>query len=132
MHDNESLTLPRIKVEKSAIHGAGVYATHPIRKGERIIEYVGEKITSEEGTRRSNVHPELTYIFILNEKFDIDGSVGGNDSQFINHSCDPNADTDATEEHIWIVALNDIAEGEEITYDYSFASDDDPIKCRCG
>ena len=127
-----SMQLPRIRVSTSGIHGTGVYAVDPIGKGERIIEYVGEKVTSEEGTRRSKLHPQLTYIFILSDQYDIDGSVGGNESQYINHSCDPNADTDATEEHIWIVALTDIAEGEEITYDYSFASDDDPIKCRCG
>ncbi|HLD87435.1 MAG TPA: SET domain-containing protein-lysine N-methyltransferase [Candidatus Nanoarchaeia archaeon] len=126
-----SMQLPRIRVSTSGIHGTGVYAVDPIGKGERIIEYVGEKVTSEEGTRRSKLHPQLTYIFILSDQYDIDGSVGGNESQYINHSCDPNADTDVVDGHIWIIALKDIAAGEEITYDYSFASDDDPIECRC-
>lgn len=123
---------PNVEVRNSPIHGTGVFATRDIKEGERIIEYVGEKVPSDEGTRRSEAHPELTYIFILNDDWDIDGSVGGNESKYINHSCDPNCEVDIVGDHIWIIAYKDIKEGEELTYDYSFGHDDDIVECRCG
>ena len=70
------------KVKKSKIHGSGVYASKEIRKGEKIIEYIGEKILKSEGDKRSGKRINknlnrgddgLVYIFELNKKYDIDG-----------------------------------------------------------
>ncbi len=121
----------RIIVRGSGIHGHGVYAEHAIAKGTRIIEYVGEKIPTAEGTRREQLTPGHTFIFILDEQFDIDGSVGGNDSKFINHSCSPNAEIEYADGKIWIVASRDIAAGEELTYDYAFDANEPPAPCKC-
>ena len=60
--------LPKIIVNESGIHGKGVYAKQPITKGQRIIEYKGERISTEEGDLRSDMHPELTYIFNVSKK----------------------------------------------------------------
>src|SRR3989338_8657755 len=121
--------LPKISVRHSGIHGTGVYAAEPIAKGRRIIEYTGEKISKEEGDRRAETN---NYILILNDNWDLDGTVGGNDSRFVNHSCSPNTDIVVDNERAWIVAIRDIEEGEELSFDYDFEKDDSPVKCRCG
>ena len=41
-----------VEVRNSRIQGKGVFATKQIRKGQRIIEYIGERISPEEETDR--------------------------------------------------------------------------------
>lgn len=130
-----------ILIKKSSIHSKGVFARVPIAKGTRIIEYVGEKITVAESERRvqkSMAHNKRNsakgaiYIFELNKKYDIDGNVPYNTARLINHSCDPNAETEIVRGKIWVIALRDIAKGEEITYNYGYDFDNyDEHPCRC-
>ena len=47
------------EVRDSKIHGSGVYACKPIPSGERVIEYLGDKIDKEESERRANAQMEL-------------------------------------------------------------------------
>ena len=131
MQETKQETLPLIKVSKSKIHGTGVYAGEFIADGRFIIEYTGEKITSAEGTRRESENPGHTFVFSIDEKWDIDAAFGGNDSRFINHSCGPNAETVIENGRIRIFALRDIKEGEEITFDYSFDKNDAHAACKC-
>ncbi|MBI4394022.1 MAG: SET domain-containing protein-lysine N-methyltransferase [Euryarchaeota archaeon] len=123
-----------VRLVRSGIHGRGLVAGRPIGKGERVIEYVGERVTKAEGARRQEEQAKRRrhYIFELNARHDIDGSVRRNIARFANHSCDPNCESDVIRGHIWIIALQDIARGEEITYDYNFDFDDEPVRCRCG
>jgi len=123
--------LPKIVARQSGIHGTGVYAAEPISNGRRIIEYTGERISKEEGTKRADASPFYTFIFILDDEWDVDGAVGGNDSRFINHSCEPNCEIIIEDGRIWIAALRDIEDGEELTYDYSFERDENPTQCKC-
>jgi uncharacterized protein len=52
---------------------------------------------------------------------------------YINHSCDPNCQTEQFGRLIWIVAIRDIAAGEELTYNYGCEMDDEPPEpCHCG
>lgn len=130
---DEPAKFPKLAVRESAIHGRGVFAAEPIKEGQKIIEYTGEKISSAEGNRRSEMSKNLTYIFILNGQYDIDGSVNGNDARLINHSCDANAYIGIIDGHIWVFADRDIAEGEELTYDYSFDADKlEECNCKSG
>ena len=70
------------EVRNSPIHGKGVFAARDIKKGERIIEYLGEKISKEESNRRGVEREELAkktgegavYIFELDDQWDIDGN----------------------------------------------------------
>jgi len=39
-------------------------------------------------------------------------------AMFVNHSCDPNCETDEEDGRIYIESIRDIAAGEELTYDY--------------
>ena len=121
-----------IRRRKSRIHGWGVYATAPISKNKRIIDYAGEKISNRESLKR-----ELRYIkhghiwcFKLTNRTVIDAGVGGNVARFINHSCKPNCYIDIKKGVIWIRASRPIRRGEELTYDYH-TDGEGLIMCRC-
>ena len=54
-------------------------------------------------------------------------------AMFINHSCDPNCETEDDNDHIYVVAIRDIAAGEELTYEYNlYDSEDEEGDCHCG
>ncbi len=66
-------------------------------------------------------------------------AVGGNEAQFINHSCEPNCAAVTDKKRIFIEALRDIEPGEELLYDYNLTreSDDEAAleqryACHCG
>ncbi|MFV1994127.1 MAG: SET domain-containing protein, partial [Verrucomicrobiales bacterium] len=129
------------KVKKSGIHRRGLFASANIEEGERIIEYVGEKITKAESERRADTQLEragskgdgAVYIFTLNKRHDIDGNVERNKARYANHSCDPNCETDIIRGRIWLIALRDIEKGEEIVYNYNFDLElYEDHSCRCG
>ena len=132
------------KVKKSNVHGAGIFATTDIKKNDRIIQYIGEKITKSEGDRRSEKRIKKylnkknegsVYIFELNQKYDIDGSPLYNKARYINHSCDPNCHVDIIKNEIWIIAIKNIKKGDELNYDYGYPFDKDDFsdhKCKCG
>jgi SET domain-containing protein len=119
-----------IIIKNSAIHGRGCFAGNAITAGMRVIEYVGEKIDKAESLRRCEAGNE--YIFALDETHDLDGSVERNIARFINHSCSPNCETVPEGGRIWIIALSDIAAGEELTFNYGYDLIDyreHPCKC---
>lgn len=125
----------KLVIKASTIHAVGVYSGQFITAGTRIIEYLGEKISRAEELRRERANELIgaTYIFQLDDEFSLDGSVGGNESHFINHSCTPNCIYRIISGHIYIYALTDIRRGEELTYDYAFDPyPDDPVVCNCG
>src|SRR5690242_16750813 len=100
----------------SSIHRTGCYTKIPIKKKSYVVEYLGDIISPEEADRRY-AGREHTYLFGLEDrKHVIDGT---NVAAFINHSCDPNCEADEIDGHVWIIALRDIAAGEELTYDYN-------------
>lgn len=99
-------------VVKRSSAGLGLYATRDFKKGERIIEYIGNKVpTGDEG-------PVNLYIFNVTKKWDIDGSPRWNTARYANHSCAPNAEAVNDRNRIFIEAIKKIGVGEEITYDY--------------
>ena len=115
----------------SRIHSLGCYTTEPISKGTFVVEYTGPRITVEEADERYANHEE-TYLFGLTDgKLVIDGQ---GVAAFINHSCDPNCETEEIDGRIWIIALRDIAAGEELTYEYELYDSDEGEKapCSCG
>ncbi|MBA3322913.1 MAG: SET domain-containing protein-lysine N-methyltransferase [Pyrinomonadaceae bacterium] len=121
---------PGIRVGKSGIDGQGCFATVPYRRGRKIVELTGELISRGEAARRMRGRRRL-HICAINSYWGIDSSVGGNGSQFINHSCRPNSFVRIMHSHIIFFALRDIEPGEEITLDYVESYHDDDYRCRC-
>jgi len=117
-------------IRSSAIHAAGCYTTTRIAKGRRVAEYTGPRITKDEADL---LYEEslVTYLFGLG-----DGAVvidGHCMAMFINHSCQPNCETDEEDGRVWIRAIKNIPPGAEITYDYCLydGGDEDQL-CNCG
>ncbi|HEY8510145.1 MAG TPA: SET domain-containing protein-lysine N-methyltransferase [Steroidobacteraceae bacterium] len=135
-------TSPLIEVRRSKVHGLGVFAKKRIRKGTRIIEYLGDRISHEEADRRYEDHDENdnhTFLFIVDKRTVIDAGVNGNDARFINHGCDPNCESEIIDRRVFIRAIRTIEPGEELNYDYQIGREpDDPpnvdeiYACRCG
>lgn len=139
----KNTTSKYIKVNKSKIHGTGVYAKIDIPKGAKIIEYVGRLITKKEAEKvaderlkkyKKNKNEEAgVYLFEIDKKHDIDGDVPWNTAKYINHSCEPNAEAENQNGRIWIIATRNIKKGEEITYNYGYDLDDyQEHPCWCG
>lgn len=133
---------PWFKVRRSRVHGRGAFAARRIRKGTRIIEYLGERVSHQEADRRyedRGPRDNHTFLFIIDARTVIDAGVGGNAARFINHSCNPNCETVMEGKRVFIEAIRTIQPGEELNYDYRLgrASDDPPdadeiYACRCG
>jgi uncharacterized protein len=116
-------------VRPSPIHSAGVYTTAPIRRGTRVVEYSGRRITPEEADRLYD-GVSRTYLYGLDDgKTVIDGEGLG---AYLNHSCDPNCEVDEIKGRVWLFALRDIAAGEELVWDYNLYDDEEPAPCHCG
>jgi SET domain-containing protein len=109
----------------------GLFATESIPGGTRVIEYVGEKIGSDEMLRRCAAGN--FFIFALRNGEYVDGSAEYNLARFINHSCDPNCEIRWEEDRIWIVSVRDIGVDEEITFNYAYDLEDyRRHPCHCG
>jgi len=70
---------PMVKVRRSKVHGSGVYALRSIKKGTRIIEYLGERVSHAEADRRYAKKGEddgHTFLFIVDKRTVIDATLG--------------------------------------------------------
>ena len=129
-------------VRRSKVHGNGCFARRFIPKGTRIIEYLGERISHKEADRRyegADVNDNHTFLFIADRRTVIDATRGGNESRWINHSCDGNCESEIEKSRVFIDATRDIQKGEELGYDYQIGRDkndppnvDEIYACRCG
>jgi hypothetical protein len=132
-----------VEVRRSPIQGRGVFTRAAVAKGTRLLEYTGARVNAEdveedlddETSRRHH-----TFLFSINEKVLIDGLRGGNESRFINHSCDPNCWAVLERGRIFIEARRELAAGEELAYDYWYTTDASYTEadlrriypCKCG
>lgn len=121
----------QVRVGPSCIAGQGLFAAQDIKKGTRIIPYIGEKISAHESLRRREAGN--AYIFHLNYRYAIDGNTLDNTARYINHACEPNCTVEKTNDTLWIVAIRDILAAEELSFNYGYEiknSKDNP--CTCG
>lgn len=116
-------------IRRSSIHSKGCFTTTRIRKGTHVIEYRGPRITAEEADKLYT-DGEITYLFGLDDGKTV--IAGRGKAARINHSCDPNCESDEIDGRIWIIALRDIKPGEELSYDYMLYDGDGVAPCRCG
>ena len=139
----------KIVARRSQIHGNGVFAVEALKKGERLIEYKGQRRTHEDVDNgdTGDVDSGHTFLFTLNDEYVIDANHGGNTARWINHSCDPNCEAvleeddgkDRRKDRVFIEAKRAIKPGEELTYDYGITLDEPHTArlkkiwaCRCG
>ena len=117
-------------IRSSAIHAAGCYTMRPIRSGERVLEYAGPRFAKDVADERYKDRI-VTYLFSFGEQGEVIDGFGT--AMFLNHSCDPNCETEEDEGRIYIKAIRDIAAGEELVYEYNLHdSDDEEGECHCG
>jgi uncharacterized protein len=133
---------PFFEIRPSPIQGLGAFAARRIRRGTRIIEYTGERLTPLEADARydddRSEHPHVL-LFTVDKRTVIDAGVGGNEARYFNHSCEPNCEAVTEQGRVYLEALRTIAAGEELTYDYQLerggwrtAEWERRYACRCG
>ena len=122
------------KQKSSNIDNRGLFASKNIKKGTKIIYYIGKIITKKQTENNPKFdNDKAIYLFNLNNRYDLDGDFAYNTARLINHSCDPNCETDIIRGKIWINAIKNIKQGEELTYDYGYDMDSyEDHPCRCG
>ena len=124
-------TFMALIIRSSPINGAGCYTTTAIKKRSRILEYTGPRMTKDEADVLYEDR-DITYLFGIGNGDTVVDGYGM--AAFLNHSCNPNCETDERDDRIFIFALRDIAPGEELVYDYNLYDGDlaDPSRCYCG
>jgi SET domain-containing protein len=116
-----------IIVEQSEIQGKGVFAARCFHKGEVVLQIddshvVTDEITLTKDDREYSADFYDGKIVIMQEP-----------ERYVNHSCDPNCYVKTIDGVRNVLALRDIAEGEEITYDYAINGDNEgTFPCHCG
>jgi hypothetical protein len=133
---------PYLEIRESAIQGKGAFATRNIRKGTRIIEYTGQRISWRTADKRyddEKMGRHHTFLFTVDDRICIDGAVNGNEARFLNHSCDGNCEAITDRKRIFIEARRNIRAGDELLYDYQYERTEDHTEedekfyaCRCG
>ncbi len=117
--------MKHIYITNSGINGKGLFAGEEIKRGETIRLIKGEmKFKVNNGLEDALANPNWIGVsqdqWIDPDKF----------FKFINHSCHPSA---GVKGKVTCVALHDIKEGDEITFDYSTIEADDlwQMACSC-
>jgi SET domain-containing protein len=123
-------------IRSSDIHAAGCYTTTAIATDTRVVEYTGPRIPKDVADEQ---YADKTYTYLFGVG---DGTTvidGHGIAMFINHSCDPNCETEEDDDgRVWIRAIRDISPGEELTYDSprtaarSFTANPPPIPSPAG
>mgnify|MGYP001615297958 CR=1 FL=1 len=133
--DNEYLI-----IKESKVHNKGAFARKFIPKGTRVIQYIGRIISKEESDQilhesyqnhLKDSNHAIPYLFELDNKHDLDGNITENVAKFINHSCNPNLEVEIKGHEVFLDAIRDINQGEELNYNYGFDLDDDTFKNHC-
>jgi hypothetical protein len=125
---------PRIEIGNSPIADRGMFATRPIKAGERVVVWGGawgKDYTDRQGAARAAAAGRATMQWD-EDLFSIEQ--GGDDTEYlINHSCDPNT---WMADAFTLIARRDIRSGEELTADYALWEADESYvsrwSCRCG
>ena len=116
-------------VVKRSSAGLGIFTEDFIKKDAFVIEYYGpilnEKGMDEKGGK---------YLFEIDKKWTVDGSLRKNTARYMNHSCNPNCEPEIEGKRVFMYAIKNIKPGKELTFDYGKEYFDDFIKrkrCKC-
>uniref|UniRef100_A0AAY4AMF2 Histone-lysine N-methyltransferase NSD3 n=1 Tax=Denticeps clupeoides TaxID=299321 RepID=A0AAY4AMF2_9TELE len=132
---------PETEVIKTEGRGWGLKSKQDLKKGDFVIEYVGELIDSEECRQRirhaNENHVTNFYMLTLTKDRVIDAGPKGNLSRFMNHSCSPNCETQKWtvngDVRIGLFTLCDIPADTELTFNYNLdCLGNGRTTCHCG
>uniref|UniRef100_A0A8C5FXC5 Nuclear receptor binding SET domain protein 2 n=1 Tax=Gadus morhua TaxID=8049 RepID=A0A8C5FXC5_GADMO len=132
---------PDTKIIKTAGKGWGLICLRDIKKGEFVNEYIGELIDEEECRARIRFAQEnnISHFYMLTIDKDriIDAGPKGNYSRFMNHSCQPNCETQKWtvngDTRVGLFAVCPIPAGTELTFNYNLdCLGNEKTVCRCG
>jgi hypothetical protein len=122
---------PKTEVRLSPIHGKGLFATAPIAKDE-IVAVKGGHIVTRAQWREISKTLGPAEIQIDDDLFIAPVTLEEREASMLysNHSCDANL---GMRGEVTLVAMRDIAPGEELTHDWATTDDDDySVECKCG
>ncbi|XP_037835007.1 histone-lysine N-methyltransferase, H3 lysine-36 specific isoform X2 [Kryptolebias marmoratus] len=131
----------QVEIFRTLSRGWGLRCVHDIKKGHFVTEYVGEVIDEEECRSRIKHAQEHDicnfYMLTLNKDRIIDAGPKGNEARFMNHSCQPNCETQkwtvGGDTRVGLFALVDIAAGTELTFNYNLEClGNGKTVCKCG
>jgi SET domain-containing protein len=121
----------KLEVRESDIYGMGCFALEHLPARKKIALYAGEVVRGRRHIEARLRGQDAIKVIRLTDDLAIDGARGGDETAFINHSCEPNAFMRIVPgEKVAFFALRDIEPDEEITIDYR--DPDHPVVCRCG
>ncbi|XP_077420004.1 histone-lysine N-methyltransferase NSD2 isoform X2 [Vanacampus margaritifer] len=132
---------PDTKIVKTPGKGWGLVALRDIKKGEFVNEYIGELIDEDECRARIKYAHENNitdfYMLTIDKDRIIDAGPKGNFSRFMNHSCQPNCETQKWtvngDTRVGLFAVCDIPAGTELTFNYNLdCLGNEKTVCRCG
>jgi SET domain-containing protein len=137
----EKREYPPLVPHRTQVRGWGLKTLAPIRKGQFVIEYVGEMIDEQEYQRRiQKMHEqkeENYYFLTIDKDRTLDAGPKGNVARFMNHSCQPNCETQKWtvngDTRVGLFAQCDIPADTELTFNYNLECIGKEKKiCRCG
>lgn len=124
--------------------GRGLFAKQFIPAGSPIIEYVGDRISTAEMNRRWSRYQALgfteDYFQSIDRSTHLDATYWGNNAHRVNHGCAPNVEAQVVRlqvsglKVVWLYAISNIEEGQELRSDYGFHKSDpyNLVICECG
>ena len=130
-----------IEVFKTAWKGFGIRALAPLPRDTFLMEYVGEVLDTKQFRKRARQYAreevQHFYFMALSKEFYVDATARGNISRFINHSCNPNSETQKWtvngELRVGFFTTREVQAGEELTFDYKYERYGNIAqKCYCG
>ena len=119
----------KAEMRTAGAKGHGLYAVASINAGETVVGFGGyivgrrdlEKLPADRSIHSIQVDDDLFMV----------GPERAEPGDMVNHSCEPNCGLVG---NLLVVAMREIREGEEITFDYAMcdSQDYDEFVCRCG
>lgn len=117
-----------IEVRDSSVEGKGVFADRPFHAGERVLTIHDSRTVDDQHPLGPGDDPRhCDYLAAVRVV------LMQPPERHINHSCDPNVYVKTIDGRRVVIAIRDIAAGEEVAYDYCINSGGDTVwTCRCG
>ena len=120
----------KIEIRPSTIHGVGVFAIDAISCGEVLHQIDDSRVVDDEHPLRPEIGENPVHRDWLPDGTTV---LMKEPAGRFNHSCSPNVYVYSVNRIRYILAMHDIADGEELLFDYSIGSvDGDVWGCRCG